>query len=66
MTTYRLTPEVLSNEIADVKYLRFGETGVHCTLTLKNGYTVTGEASCIDPTIFNEEVGKKNCIRKCV
>lgn len=59
MTQFKLTPQDLTNEIVHTTYARFGETGVHCTLTLKNGYTVTGEGSCIDPAIFDEEIGKK-------
>lgn len=59
MTKYGLTIEKLEEQIASVDYATFGETGIHCTITLVNGYTVTGESSCIDPTIFNEDIGKK-------
>lgn len=67
-TKYGLTPEKLEAQIASVDYLQYGKTGMHCTITLVNGYTVTGESSCIDPTIFNEEIGKgvayKNAFEK--
>lgn len=59
MTKYGLTIEKLEGQIASVDYATFGETGIHCTITLGNGYTVTGESSCIDPTIFNEDIGKE-------
>lgn len=59
MTTFKLTPNDLENQITSVDYQRFGETGTLCVITLCNGYTVTGESSCIDPVVFNEEMGKK-------
>lgn len=59
MAKYGLTVEKLNAQIARVDYLRFGETGTFCYITLVNGYTVTGESFCIDPSIFNEEMGKK-------
>lgn len=59
MAKYGLTVEKLNAQIARVDYLRFGETGTFCYITLVNGYTVTGESGCIDPTIFKEEIGKQ-------
>lgn len=59
MAKYGLTPDFLKSQICDVTYNRFGETGVQCVLTLLNGYTVTGESSCIDPDIFDGDIGKK-------
>ena len=35
-----------------------GTTLITCVLTLKNGYTVSGESACADPTNFKEETGK--------
>ncbi|MEE3700053.1 Gp49 family protein [Mannheimia haemolytica] len=59
MTQYKLTPQDLENQIAKTEYQRFGETGMLAVITLQNGYTVTGESGCIDPAIFNEEIGQK-------
>lgn len=60
MSNYKLTPEIINVHIKDVKYHNTQDTAVtHCTLILKNGYAVTGESSCIDPTLFDEEIGKK-------
>lgn len=59
MSSYGVSKEKLESEIANVDYARFGETGTHCVITLHNGYTVSGESSCIDPRILNEEMGKK-------
>ena len=30
-----------------------------CCLTLKNGFTVTGESACASPENFNAEIGQK-------
>ena len=30
-----------------------------CVLTLKNGFTVTGESACASPENFNAEIGQK-------
>lgn len=30
-----------------------------CELTLLNGFTVRGEASCVDPANFREDIGQK-------
>lgn len=39
-----------------------------CVLTLRNGFTVTGEAACASPENFNTEIGRKiareNAMRK--
>lgn len=59
MTKYGLTPEQLLTHINSTRYNRFGETGIQCVLTLNNGYTVTGESSCIDPSIFDENIGRQ-------
>lgn len=59
MTQYELTPQDLENQIAKIEYQRFGETGMLAIFILQNGYTVTGESGCIDPAIFNEEIGKQ-------
>lgn len=59
MTKFKLTPQDLENQIASVDYQRFGETGMLCVITLVNGYTVTGESGCIDPAIFDAEIGKE-------
>lgn len=59
MSKYGLNKEKLESEIADVGYQRVGATLTICVITLVNGYTVTGESGCIDPSIFNEARGKE-------
>ena len=36
-----------------------GTTLTVCCLTLRNGYTVTGESAAASPENFDEEIGKK-------
>lgn len=55
---YGLSVDYLKGQIKDISYQRYGDTGTLCILTLNNGYTVTGNSSCIDPTILNEGIGQ--------
>jgi len=56
----RLTPELIDSVIVDETYtiLPSGKVMV-CELTLKNGFTVRGDAAVVSKANFNEEVGKK-------
>ena len=58
-TKYGLTETYLQRHIKETNYYRYGDTGMLCVLTLQNGYTVTGTSGCIDPTIFDEDIGKR-------
>ena len=56
----RLTPELIDNTIVDEDYHVFGKTCLTvCCLTLRNGFTVTGESACASPENFDEELGRK-------
>lgn len=56
----RLTPEKIDTVIADEAYHVFEKTSLTvCCLTLKNGFTVTGESACASPENFNAELGRK-------
>ena len=56
---YGLTQTYIQEQIKEVSYQRYGDTGTLCVLTLNNGYTVTGTSGCIDPSIFNEDIGQR-------
>ncbi len=43
----------LGVEVDSLKLLTF------CVLTLRNGFTVTGESACASPANFNAEIGRK-------
>lgn len=55
----RVTPEMLEAEIVAEDYHVFpGTTLTICLLTLKNGFSVTGESACAVPANFDAEIGK--------
>lgn len=37
-----------------------------CVLTLRNGFTVTGESACVSPENFDAEIGRKVARQKAV
>lgn len=56
----RITPADLDNEIVAEQFHVFdGTTLTVCCLTLRNGFTVTGESAAASPENFNEELGQK-------
>lgn len=60
LTAPRITPDMLDAEIAAEDYHVFaGSCLTVCCLTLKNGFTVTGESACASPENFNAEIGQK-------
>jgi hypothetical protein len=60
LTAPRLTPEHIDRCIVGESYHVFdGTQTTVCLLTLKNGFTVTGESACASPANFNAELGQK-------
>lgn len=55
----RLTLDYLKSRIAAVDFHRPTGTLTLCVLTMKNGFTVTGESACADPANYNQEIGEK-------
>lgn len=56
----RLTRDDLDNEILSDQYHVFpGTTLTVCCLTLKNGFTVTGESACVNPENFDAAMGER-------
>lgn len=54
-----ITKEFLESEIVSVEYQRGKGTLTHCYITVKNGFTFTGESACVNEANFNKEIGKK-------
>lgn len=55
----RLTPTLIDDTIVKVDYHVFsGSCLTVCCLTLRNGFTVTGESACASPSNFNAEIGE--------
>ena len=60
LTAPRLTHELIDNTIASEDYHVFpGSQLTVCCLTLRNGFTVTGESACASPENFDAELGRK-------
>lgn len=56
----RLTPQHIDNTIVGEQYHVFdGTTLTVCCLTLRNGFTVTGESAAASPKNFDVEIGRK-------
>lgn len=59
MSDIKVTPEDITNCIDKIQYHVFdGTTVTVCCITMKNGFTVTGESACVDPENFNAQIGK--------
>jgi hypothetical protein len=55
-----LTPQDIDDLIVAENYWKVpDDTMIVCALRLKNGYTVIGEAACVSPENFDEEIGRK-------
>lgn len=59
LTAPRLTPTLIDETIVDESYHRLTDVLTVCVLTLRNGFTVTGESACASPENYNEEIGNK-------
>tara|TARA_R110002124_G_scaffold133116_16_gene295762 strand:- start:490 stop:795 length:306 start_codon:yes stop_codon:yes gene_type:complete len=56
----RLTPAHIDSIVSEKVFHVFGDTCLTvCCLTLKNGFTVTGESACASPENFNSQLGEK-------
>ena len=59
VTMRKFTLDYIKSLIVNAEYQRFGDTLTVCVLTLRNGFTVTGESACISKAIFDAEIGQK-------
>lgn len=60
LTAPRLTPDAIDAQIVAEDYHVFpGSQLTVCCLTLRNGFTVTGESACVSPENFDAEIGRK-------
>lgn len=61
----RVTPVQISDVIVKAQYHVFENSCLTvCCLTLKNGYTVTGESACASPENFNSRLGEEVAYNK--
>lgn len=56
----KLSQEFLESQIDEGKttYTKIGDRLMHCTLTTKTGFVVTGEALCASADNFDEKTGQ--------
>jgi hypothetical protein len=59
LTAARVTPEQVDAAIASEEYQIFSGRLTICCLTLRNGFLVTGEASCVSAANFDEQLGRR-------
>jgi len=55
----RLTPQHIQDTIDGHICHKLTDVLTVCVVTLKNGFTVTGESACASPENYDEEVGNK-------
>lgn len=56
----RVTYDGLKANIKKVQHIVVPDTMLTiCIITLQNGFTVTGESACADPSMFNQEIGER-------
>lgn len=57
LTAPRISPSDINAVIESESYHKLTDVLTVCVLTLKNGFTVTGESACASPENFDEEIG---------
>jgi len=55
----RLNPEHIDSIIKEREFHKLTDVLTVCVLTLKNGFTVTGESACASPENYDQEIGEK-------
>ncbi len=59
LTAPRLTPYGIEMAISGEEYSVFSGRLTVCVLTLRNGFLVTGESSCVSVENFDADLGRK-------
>lgn len=60
LTAPRITPDDITAAIKEKTFHVFpGSQLTVCCLTLRNGFTVTGESACASPANFDAEIGER-------
>lgn len=63
-TAPRVTKEHLQSIIIDRTFIHATPTMTICILTLRNGFTVTGESACASPENYDAALGEKFAFEK--
>lgn len=62
-----VTQEQVNENMQDIivkTEIEFDKPVTYVTIKMKNGFTVRESTTCVDPKNYNEEVGKKICLKK--
>lgn len=54
----KVTKESINKKIIMVEYRKLTEKITHCTITMENGFQVTGESAVVDPANYDEKIGR--------
>lgn len=55
----RITKAFLESIIVDKQFHRLAGTLTVCTLTLRNGFIITGESACVSAEMYDQAMGEK-------
>jgi len=56
----KLSLDDIKSKIVNEVFVRIGDTTtIACHLQLENGFVVTGTSACIDPAIFDQDIGQQ-------
>ena len=55
----RLSPALIEDTVIKSNFHRLTDVLTVCVLTLRNGFTVTGESACASPENYNKEIGEQ-------
>lgn len=60
----KVTQDMVEAEVKSYSFHVFeGTTMTVCCITLKNGFTVLGEAACVDPHNFDRSIGERLALK---
>ena len=59
----RLNPEHIESIIKKKQFHRLTDVLTVCVLTLKNGFTVTGESACASPANYDKAIGEEIALK---
>lgn len=63
----RVTQEMVEATIAEAGFMRPEGTNLTiCILSLKNGFTVTGESACVSSANFDEKIGQEIAFKQAL
>lgn len=67
MTENTVTQQQVSDNMKDVIVRTlddFGKPTTYVTVRMQNGFTLRESTTCVDPANYDEEVGKRICLKK--